>query len=470
MDGSTPRLSYFLALLIVTACATVPITGRTQLMLIGDDKIIGASAITFADFIRGAEEKRAVLSRSESPEASRILDQVNRVSNRIIEASGLKDRYNWEVVVVKSNTRNAYVLPNGKIVIFGGLVQLAQNEGQLAAVIGHEVAHLVARHNAERLSQLLLAEIALSTVDLALANSKYRPLIGAALGLGIQYAVILPYSREHESEADHMGLFYMAKAGYEPSEAIKLWDRMEKAEGGTSWDFLSTHPAHENRRAQLQAWLPEAMIYFVDPSRPLPSNLGEVETAVRSGAEKSALAPEGVRPSFSTGYWVRVKSSDRPTPVTNRFKGTTPCVIGECLVMESDVGDTTLVSSDYGLVEQRTSDGSTVRFNPPLRVFQWPLKVGSALSYMTTIETSQGAKIPTRVTGNVVSYESVTVPAGTFMAFRTILSLNGRRFLESWWAPETRTGVRVIATDPRGGEIINELIDYQQSADPAGVL
>lgn len=469
MNTSIHPLFYILVILLIAACATVPIIGRTQLMLIGDDKIIGASAITFADFIRGAEQKRAVLSRSESPEASRILEQVNRVSIRIIEASGLKDRYNWEVFVVKSNTRNAYVLPNGKIVIFGGLVQLAQNEGQLATVISHEVAHLVARHKAERLSQLLLAEITLSTVDLALGNSKYRPFIGAALGLGIQYAVILPYSREHEYEADHIGLLYMAKAGYEPSEAIKFWDRMEKAEGGTSWDFSSTHPAHENRRAQLQAWLPEAMIYFADQSRPLPSSLSEVEAAVASRTEKSALAPEGVRPNFSPGFWYRVKRTDRPKPTTMTIKEAIPCVIGECLVIGSDAGYTTLASKEWELVEQRTF-GSVARFNPPLRAYQWPLRVGNAWSYMTTIESSQGAKIPTQVTANVVSYESVTVPAGTFMAFRTILSLNGRRFLESWWAPETRTEVRTIMTDAREGQIISELLDYQRSDDPAGVF
>jgi len=103
MNTSIHPLFYILVIVLIAACATVPITGRTQLMLIGDDKIIGASAITFADFIRGAEQKRAVLSRSESPEASRILEQVNRVSIRIIEASGLKDRYNWEVFVVKSS-------------------------------------------------------------------------------------------------------------------------------------------------------------------------------------------------------------------------------------------------------------------------------------------------------------------------------------------------------------------------------
>jgi predicted Zn-dependent protease len=125
-----------------------------------------------------------------------------------------------------------------------------------------------------------------------------------------------PYSREHEFEADHIGLLYMAKAGDEPSEAIKFWGRMEKSEGRTSWDLLSTHPTHENRRARLQGWLPEAMIYFTDQSRPLPSTLSEVETAVRSRGESSALAPEGMRPSYSHGFWGRAKVNNRSAPTT----------------------------------------------------------------------------------------------------------------------------------------------------------
>ena len=470
MNRSSRWLFYILVFVLITACATVPITGRTQLMLIGDDRVRSASSIAFADLMRGAEQNRAVLSRSESQEAARILDQLNRVSTRIIEASGLKDRYNWEVVVVKSNATNAAVLSNGKIVVYGGLLRVAQNEGQIAAVIGHEVAHLAARHKGERLSQLLLGETALSAVDLALANSKYRPIIGSALGLGIQYAVILPYSREHEFEADHIGLLYMAKAGYEPSEAINFWNQMEKSEGRTSWDLLSTHPTHENRRARLQGWLPEAMIYFTEQSRPLPSTLSEVETALRSRAQKFALAPEGMRPNFAPGFWYRVQGNDRPKPTTMTFTRATPCIIGECLLIESDADNNILFSSDWDLVEQRTSAGLTARFNPPLRVYQWPLKVGSSWSYMSSIETSQGAKIPTRVTASVVSYESVTVPAGTFMAFRTILSLNGRQFLESWWAPETRTAVRSVITNLNQGQLISELIDYQKSDDPAGAF
>jgi hypothetical protein len=314
----------------------------------------------------------------------------------------------------------------------------------------------------------LLAQTALAVVDVALTNSKYRPLVGATLGLGVQYGAILPYSREHEYEADHIGLFYMAKAGYEPSEAIRFREQMERADEHTSWDFFSTHPSHENRRARLQNWLPEAMIYFADQSRPLPSTLAEVQAAIRSRAEQTVSAPEGLKPNLLPGFWVRVKDSNSSIPRTSTVTGTATCMVGECVVMESDSGTTSLVTRDYEMVEIRSAN-SWVRFDPPLRI-QWPLKVGTAWSHMTTIATSEGAKIATRVTGNVVSYESVTVPAGTFMAFRMILSLNGRRFLEAWWAPETRTSVRSIIADPRQGEVVSELIDYQRGDDPAGAF
>src|SRR5262249_44525983 len=124
-------------------------------------------------------------------------------------------------------------------------------------------------------------------------------------------------------------------------------------------------------------------------SRPLPSSLSEVEAAVASRTERSALAPEGVRPSFRAGFWYRVKRTDRPKPTTITITEAVPCVIGECLVIESDAGNTTLASKDWELVEQRTF-GLTARFNPPLRIYQWPLRVSSAWSYTTTIESSRG--------------------------------------------------------------------------------
>jgi Zn-dependent protease with chaperone function len=453
--------------LTVSACATVPITGRTQLMLIPDDKIIQASDVSFTSFMTVARQKSAVLSESESAEAARVIAMVNRVSNRVIAASGLRDRYNWEVILVKSKARNAFVAPHGKIVVFTGLLPVIQNEAQLAAVIGHEVAHVVARHKAERLSQVLLGELALTAVDIALHNSKNLAAISSVLGLGIQYAVLLPYSREHESEADHISLLYMAKAGYEPTEAIRLWERMSSLEGFSLWDFFSTHPSHDTRRAQIEEWLPEAMVYFTDQSRPLPANLAEVEAAVAARRQDSVLALEGVRPNLVPGFSYRLKLSNRPGPTAYKLRNSTSCATGDCLIVESDLGETTVYTSDFAVVETRKSDGSGFRFDPPLSLAQWPLRVGNSWTQTTTFETA-GRKVSARVTGQVVSYESVTVPAGTFMAFKTIISLDGQRYIERWWAPETGTAVRSIMSDGRQGQVRGELLDYQQSADPAG--
>lgn len=165
-----------------------------------------------------------------------------------------------------------FVMPNGKIVVYTGILPVAETEAGLAAVIAHEVAHVVARHGAERLSQESLAQGLLTAADavLAVQDDEYRPWIGAALGLGAQYGVLLPFSREHESEADHIGLLYMAKAGYDPAEAIGFWERMEAASGSRPAEFLSTHPSPATRRSQIRAWLPEANGYYADRTRALP--------------------------------------------------------------------------------------------------------------------------------------------------------------------------------------------------------
>jgi metalloendopeptidase OMA1, mitochondrial len=201
--------------------------------MFSDQQLVDSADQSFSKFMKFVHEKNATLSSSESPEAAATITFVNRVSERIIDAAGVRGRYEWETVVVKSRKANAFVMPNGKIVIFTGLLPVAKTEAGLAAVIGHEVGHVVARHQAERMSEALMAQIALTAADVALgvSNPKYRPAIGAALGLGALYGVLLPFSRQHESEADHLGLFYMAKAGYDPSEAIGLWQRMEAAGG-----------------------------------------------------------------------------------------------------------------------------------------------------------------------------------------------------------------------------------------------
>src|SRR5262249_41279318 len=155
-------------------------------------------------------------------------------------------------------------------------------------------------------------------------TSKYRPLVDAAIGLGTQYAVLLPYSREHESEADHIGLFYMAKAGYDPIEAVNFWANMGAGASG-GFTFLSTHPSPESRLAELNDWLPEAIVYFKDRTRPLPASLVDARAAAAEDASRAAQAPEGQRPSYTPGFWYQIKMSARPGPTTFRFDRTEPC-------------------------------------------------------------------------------------------------------------------------------------------------
>jgi len=290
MGRSTASLKAILGVLFVAitlgACATVPITGRSQLNMVADQQVVSSADQFFSKFMQFVHEKNARLSSSESPQASAWISSVNRVSERIIDAAGVRGRYQWEAVVVKSRVVNAFAIPNGKIVVFTGLLPVAETDAGLAAIIGHEVAHVVARHGAERMSQALMAQIVLDTANIALAikNPRYQPAIGAALGLGAHFGVLLPFSRLHESEADLLGLFYMAKAGYDPAEAIGVWQRMEARAGGSGrWEYLSTHPSPATRRSQLNAWLPEAKLYYTDTSRPLPSSLAEVRT-VRTSA------------------------------------------------------------------------------------------------------------------------------------------------------------------------------------------
>lgn len=215
-----------LAALIFMAsdCATVPVTGRSQLLILTNDDLIPGANQAFGQFQSFIQQKGRVLSSSESPAAAAAVKLVNSVSERLLDAAGLRNKYPWEVLVVKASEANAFAMPNGKIVVFTGLLPITKNEAGLAAVIGHEIGHVWARHSAERLSQALLADFTFQTVNLALTltNSKYRPVVAAATGIGIHYGILLPFSREHELEADRIGQILMAKAGYHPVETIEV--------------------------------------------------------------------------------------------------------------------------------------------------------------------------------------------------------------------------------------------------------
>jgi len=356
-------------------------------------------------------------------------------------------------------------MPNGKIVVFTGLLPVAQNEAAVAAVLGHEVGHVVGRHAAERISQTMLTQLGLRITDAALAasNTKYRPLIVAGLGLGAQYGVLLPFSREHESEADRLGLLYMAKAGYDPEEAIGLWERMEAKAGAGPWEFLSTHPSPATRRAQLREWLPEARAFYADRSRPLPIDLKQIAAVRAEREQRVALAPIAAKPSLEPGFWYRIRSSRRSGATTYRVDRFETCGNGRCLVVVADTGTSGLYTVDYELVEIRNTDGSATKFTPPLPTIRWPLRVGAKWSESVTIESSSGKKQTTKATGEVLAYESITVPAGSFMAFKISLTLGGRLFREAWYAPETRTYVKTVQQEQREGAVTAELLDYQKS-------
>jgi predicted Zn-dependent protease len=212
----------------------------------------------------------------------REIEPVKRVASHIIEAAKRSKyaeeakQFQWEVTVIKDDkTMNAFALPGGKIAVYTGIFPVAKTEAGLAAVLGHEVTHALARHGAERMSQGQLTNAALQVVGAAAGASGVNPLLSqgamAALGAGAQVGVLLPFSRKHESEADYIGILLAADAGYDPRESVHLWERMEQLSGGGGpSEFLSTHPGHETRIEQLQKWMPEAMGIY-QSKQPVPA-------------------------------------------------------------------------------------------------------------------------------------------------------------------------------------------------------
>ncbi|MDH4188546.1 MAG: M48 family metallopeptidase, partial [Nitrospira sp.] len=217
------------------------------------------------------------LRQSQDP---REIEPVKRVASRIIEAAKrsnyaeMAQQFQWEVIVIKDDkTMNAFALPGGKIAVYTGIFPVARTEAGLAAVLGHEVIHALARHGAERMSQGQLTNAALQVAGAA-AGASGGGLVSqaamAALGAGAQVGVLLPFSRKHESEADYIGILLAADAGYDPRESVSLWERMGQAsKGGGPSEFLSTHPSHATRIDQLKRWMPEAMrLYQSRPALP----------------------------------------------------------------------------------------------------------------------------------------------------------------------------------------------------------
>ncbi len=251
--------------IIFITCSTVPITGRKQLSLIPASQILGMSYSEYGNFLKS---NKLSTDAQATAMVKRIGTRVQGAVERYFKEKGIEESlqgYQWEFNLVEDKQVNAWCMPGGKVVVYTGILPVTKTEEGLAVVMGHEIAHAVAEHGNERMSQGLLAQLGGVALDVALKDKpeQTRNLWMGAYGLGAQVGVLLPFNRTQESEADELGLTFMAMAGYNPNEAVTFWQRMAANKGGQAPpEFLSTHPSDETRIRQIQEHMPEALKYY----------------------------------------------------------------------------------------------------------------------------------------------------------------------------------------------------------------
>jgi predicted Zn-dependent protease len=259
-------MGLLLLTLTVIACATVPGTNRSQLSLVGDAQMNQMALTEYRQFL--SQNPPASNNTSDGAMVKRAGARIATAVTAYMAELGRSDAvagFEWEFNLVNGKEVNAWCMPGGKVVVYTGLLPITQTEDGLAVVMGHEIAHAVARHGNERMSQQLATQLGGQAMEVALANKRpeTRAMWGAALGLGAQFGVMLPFSRTHESEADRLGLLFMAKAGYDPRAAVPFWERMAAGkQGGGPPEFMSTHPSDATRIRQIQEWMPEALALY----------------------------------------------------------------------------------------------------------------------------------------------------------------------------------------------------------------
>jgi predicted Zn-dependent protease len=265
MNARTTRSVVFLgALLFAQACNRVPVTGRRQMNLVGESQLIAMASAQYGEFLSQnppmpANDSRVKMVRS-------IGDKLVAAATQYLEDHRAMDRvkgFNWQFNVVNDNAVNAWCMPGGMVVVYTGILPVAQDETGLAVVMGHEIAHAIARHGNERMSQALALQGAGMTLELLTSQEPglARDIFLQSVGIGSQLGM-LAYSRTHETEADKMGLIFMAMAGYDPREAPKFWERMSQAGGAAPPAILSTHPSDEKRMHDLNEFMVEALNHY----------------------------------------------------------------------------------------------------------------------------------------------------------------------------------------------------------------
>jgi predicted Zn-dependent protease len=262
-------IKFFFAAIITSSvlfisCSTVPLTGRSQLNMIPSSEML---AMSFQQYDQFLKENKLSTNQAEVDMVKRVGINIQQAVEQFLSDNNLTSRlngYNWDFNLIEDEQVNAWCMPGGKVVVYTGILPVTQDELGLAVVMGHEIAHAIADHGNERMSQQLLQQVGAVGLMVAMKDepAQTQAIWLTVYGVGTTVAVMLPYSRTHESEADRLGLIFMAMAGYNPNAALEFWQRMAAKGGGSPPEFLSTHPSYEARIENIKKWMPEAMKYY----------------------------------------------------------------------------------------------------------------------------------------------------------------------------------------------------------------
>ena len=252
-------IAFVVAALLLTSCGSVPITGRKQLNLVSDSEVLSSSLSEYSSYMQGAKKSS---NTTQSAMVTRVGKKIATATESYLNNNGLSEEvknFSWEFNLVQDDQLNAFCMPGGKIVVYEGLMKIVSSDDELAVVLGHEVAHAVAKHSNERMSQQILAQYGAQVLSGALSNksSAVKSVASSVYGIGAQYGMALPFSRKHESEADYMGIILMTIAGYNPDVAVTFWQKMSASGSSSVPEFMSTHPSDATRISDIQKELPE---------------------------------------------------------------------------------------------------------------------------------------------------------------------------------------------------------------------
>lgn len=250
--------------LVIWACASVPVTGRKQLSLVSNSEILPVVRLQYDSVVRTGPLSK---NQEQTEMVKRVGVRIQKAVEKYMADKGLSSQlsgFAWEFNLIDDpKTVNAWCMPGGKVAFYTGIMPICKDETGVAVVMGHEVAHAIANHGRERMSQQMVAQTGLGAFSMVMGQNPGlgKSLMMQAVGMGTNLGM-LKFSREHESEADHMGLIFMTMAGYDPAQAPVFWERMASMSGGGSTpEFLSTHPSHTTRISDLKGWIPEALTY-----------------------------------------------------------------------------------------------------------------------------------------------------------------------------------------------------------------